>query len=108
MRRVFSTESEFLAAPPETRHNRKGYRVKHGEQTFFVWAISSTQAMGLVAREIAVLTTVPYRQKEVEYHANVEIDSKLIAVIAALDPRQQAKLRVMLKQGFRDDSSASV
>ena len=108
MQHVCSTENEFLAAPPATRHNRHGYRVNVGDKVFYVWAGSSVQAMGLVAKEAELMTATSYRPKEVRHHESIEIDSKLVAAVTSLDTKQQEKLRVILRHGFRDGLPSNV
>jgi hypothetical protein len=102
MQRVFATESDFLAAPPATRRNRSGYRVHHGSETFYVWATSSTQAMGLVAREKNILTTSAYKQSEVRHHEAEQIDPKLLAAVVELEPGQQTRLLAIIRRDFRE------
>lgn len=99
---VFSTESDFLAVPLEARRNQHGYRVKSGDLTYFVWAASTLQAMGLVAKFANLMTTSSYRPKEVRHHEVAEIDPKIVAIVAGLSEPQQQKLRVLLKHGFRE------
>jgi len=64
--------------------------------------------MGLVAKEGGLMTATSYRPKEVRHHEAVEIDAKLVAAVTSLDTKQQEKLRVILKQGFRQDPPSSV
>jgi Mrp family chromosome partitioning ATPase len=99
---VYLDEKSFLAVPLEARKTRQGYRVKAGDLTYYVWAATPLMAMGLVARHANLMTVKSYRHEEVKHHETVEIEPKLLAIVAALTESQKMRLRAMLKQGFRD------
>lgn len=107
---VFSSEGEFLAAPAATRLNRHGYRVTHGTQTYFVWAATSTQAMGLVAKHTQAMSSEVYNQREIKHNtsAPATIDPKMVGYVTKMTPDQQQKLREILLRSSRDSVPSSV
>lgn len=98
MQLVFSTESDFLSAPAETKNNRHGYTILSGTTTFFVWATTPVQAMGLVAKQTALMSAALYRPKKPVTQEQVEIDPQLFAAVTALPDAQKARLRVLLRR----------
>lgn len=110
MGHVFLSEDEFLAAPAETRLNRHGYRVTHGEQTYYVWAATSTQAMGLVAKHTQAMSSEVYTQREIKHNtsAPATIDPKMVSYVTNMTADQQQKLREILSRNLRDSAPNSV
>lgn len=110
MGHVFLNEDEFLAAPAETRLNRHGYRIIYGEQTYYVWAATSTQAMGLVATHTGAMSSEVYTKREIAHNTSAPstIDPKLVGYVSHMTNDQHQKLREILSRTLRDCESNNV